>query len=67
MTARRPNAGRDLRREIERATDELSWAAWSTLTGDELDQLSTGLGQIADEVIAAREIPFPNPMGLTRR
>lgn len=54
-------AGRQLRSEIERRTDELAARSY----GDaDLDGLTEQLAPLARSVLDAGVLPFPNPMGL---
>jgi len=57
-------AGRRLRSEIERRTDELSAPPYRVLGHERLDVLLGVLGPAGDTVASAGEISFPNPMGL---
>ena len=57
-------AGTELHRSIEELTDELASPAFNALSSGERDILQAGLGEVADAVLAAGAIPFPNPIGL---
>ena len=59
-------AGRTLRDEIERRTDELAAVPYARLATDDLDRMLAELGPAAARVAAEGEIAFPNPMGLPR-
>lgn len=56
-------AGRRLRSEVERRTDELCAPPYRVLD-ERLDELLDVLGRAAEAVVSAGEILFPNPMGL---
>jgi hypothetical protein len=57
-------AGRGLRLSIEQLTDELAAPPFAVLGTAQQTSLWEGLRAIADAVVAAAVIPFPNPMGL---
>ena len=59
-------AGRALRDDIERRTDELAAAPYARLPVDDLARLRDLLGAAAGRIAVADEIPYPNPMGLPR-
>lgn len=51
---------------VEQITDELALQPYRDgLTDDDLELLTTLLGQIARPLVASGVIPFPNPIGLT--
>ncbi len=56
--------GRELHRSIEELTDELAAPAFSALSSGEQLILEAGLSEVAQAVLAAGAIPFPNPVGL---
>lgn len=58
--------GRALRAEIERRTDELAIEPYVRIADEDFRQLLAALATAAEEVVASREILFPNPMGLPR-
>jgi len=60
------SAGRALRERVEADTDVLAAGAYAGLSDDELDALGRDLRSLADRVLAAEVIRFPNPMGLPR-
>ncbi|HEX5945984.1 MAG TPA: hypothetical protein VFY82_06885, partial [Acidimicrobiales bacterium] len=60
------DAGRALRDDIERRTDELAARPYTRLAADDLDALLAALGPAAARIADAGEIAFPNPMGLPR-
>jgi hypothetical protein len=60
-------AGSELRREIERQTDQLAGSAFSTLGLDGSAELVDRLRPLADLIVGAGVIPFPNPIGLPAR
>lgn len=60
------DAGRALRDDLERRTDELAAAPFSDTDSDELSRLLTVLDPAIARIAAAGEITFPNPMGLPR-
>jgi hypothetical protein len=57
-------SGRDLRSTIEHQTDELALVPFSALGEGGIDTLLGFLDPAARRVAAAKEISFPNPMGL---
>lgn len=57
------DAGRALRHHVEQRTDELSWRSIERAMGDP-DEVVRRLAPVADAVIDAAIISFPNPMGL---
>ncbi len=60
--------GRDLRARIEAQTDAVALQPWTDgLTEAGFDLVPTLLRPIADAVIEAGILPFPNPIGLTSR
>ncbi len=59
-------AGRALRERVEADTDALAAGAFAGLPDDELDALGRDLRALADRVLSAEIIRFPNPMGLPR-
>ena len=59
-------AGRALRDDLERRTDELALAPFVGTDPDEVDRLLTVLDPAVARVAAAGGIAFPNPMGLPR-
>jgi hypothetical protein len=59
-------AGRALRDDIERRTDELAATPYAVVAGDELRRLRDLLRTAAARIAVAGEIPYPNPMGLPR-
>lgn len=59
-------AGRAVRADIERRTDELAARPYARLATGDLDRLLTVLGPAASRIAAAGEVVFPNPMGLPR-
>src|ERR1700722_12252824 len=56
--------GSELRRSIEALTDQLAPPPFTVLSSAELATLDAGLREVAVAVLAAGEIPFPNPIGL---
>jgi hypothetical protein len=59
---RATDEGRQARAEIERDTDRLSLAFVARVRG--LDAVARALGAVTDRVNDAREIPYPNPIGV---
>jgi hypothetical protein len=59
-------AGRALRARVEQETDVLAEPAFEPLDADERAALSASLAGLAERVISADTVPFPNPMGLPR-
>jgi len=59
-------AGRGLRKRVEAGTDALAAGAFAGLSDDEVDALGRDLWSLADRVLSAEVIRFPNPMGLPR-
>jgi hypothetical protein len=59
-------AGAALRVRLEADTDRLAAGPYAVLTDDVRAALVTQLRPVAEAVIAAGLVPFPNPMGLTR-
>lgn len=57
-------AGRDLRDQIERRTDELAIEPYLHLGQERVDVLLALLAPAAEWIAASGEITFPNPMGL---
>lgn len=57
-------AGRELRSEIERRTDELAVAPYAAMGEAGVESLQQLLTPAARQVMASGEILFPNPMGL---
>lgn len=57
--------GRDARLSFEATTDRLARAATDHL-GDRVEAVLATLDLVARAVVAAGEIPYPNPMGLPR-
>lgn len=57
-------AGRALREDVERRTDQLSAAALSVLDVLEVEDLLTALRHGSAVVASSGELMFPNPMGL---
>jgi hypothetical protein len=57
-------AGRELRAEIERRTDELAVAPIAAIGPERIDTLLAALSPAALQISKSGEIPFPNPMGL---
>lgn len=57
-------AGRDRRNAIEQRTDELALAPYTALGDEHIDALLRLLRPPAEQIVAAGEIQFPNPMGL---
>lgn len=57
-------AGRHLRADIERRTDELAVAPIAAIGRDRVDALLADLVPAAAAIGQSGEIPFPNPMGL---
>lgn len=55
--------GLEARAELERHTDALAWTVYRSLE-DNGDALVAALEPIGERVLAARLIPFPNPIGL---
>ena len=58
------DAGRDLRAEVERRTDELAVAPYAALGEERVADLIEALAPARERVAASGEISFPNPMGL---
>lgn len=58
------SAGRALRADIEARTDAVAGVPYDTLTAAERDELLALLQPLAAAVVAAGDIPFPNPIGL---
>jgi hypothetical protein len=56
--------GLELRRSVERTTDELAARPFSVLSPGEAAGAHGTLSALAGRVAAGGEIPFPNPMGL---
>lgn len=57
-------AGKQLRIDIERRTDEISLAPYETLTRTGIDELINTLRPAARKIAASGDIRYPNPMGL---
>ncbi len=58
--------GRSLKVRIEAATDRLAAGPYRVLDDDGHQRLLAGVRGLADRIVAAEVLPFPNPMGLTR-
>ena len=56
--------GTELHRSIEALTDQLAHPPFTVLSSAELATLDAGLREVADAVLVAGQIPFPNPIGL---
>ena len=56
--------GHRLHEDVERRTDELAAQPYATLSPEEVGTVIRGLRAVARRVVAAGEIPFPNPIGL---
>jgi hypothetical protein len=59
-------AGHDLRRRIERRTDELAAGPFEELDDDGVTDLTAQLRRVARPIATSGDIPFPNPVGLPR-
>lgn len=57
-------AGRELRAEVERRTDELAAAPWAALGTEERDRLADLLGPLWVEVLGAGVLPAENTLGI---
>jgi hypothetical protein len=57
-------AGRALRAEVERRTDELAAAPWAALGMEERDRLADLLGPLWVEVLGAGVLPAENTLGI---
>lgn len=57
-------AGRELRTDIERRTDELAMTAISVIGREQIDMLLAAMTAAAALISGSGEIPFPNPIGL---
>ena len=60
-------AGRSVKQDIEKRTDELAWSAYAELSPDDLNALADALRPIARAVVQAGDIPLDAPMGLNLR
>jgi hypothetical protein len=60
------DAGRDLRRRIERRTDELAAGPFDDLDDEGAADLTAQLRRVARPIATSGDIPFPNPVGLPR-
>lgn len=60
-------AGRVVKDEVERRTDELAAAAYVDLSDAELDQLLAAIRPLARAVIRGGDLPLDSPMGLDLR
>ena len=60
-------AGRELKDEIERRTDELAAAAYTSLGESETETLAAALHPLATAIVQAGDIPLDSPMGLNLR
>lgn len=58
------DAGRDLRSDVERRTDELAVVPYLGLGEERVADLLEALAPARDRIAASGEISFPNPMGL---
>jgi hypothetical protein len=59
-------AGRRLREDVERRTDELAAAPYRQLPAADVDRLLALLAPAAARIAASGDIWYPNPMGLPR-
>jgi len=59
-------AGRTLRDDTERRTDELAAQPYDALSDDEAERLVESAAGLAEPIVSSGAIPFPNPMGLPR-
>jgi hypothetical protein len=57
-------AGADLRREVERKTDELAARPWTALGAAGAERLAELAGPPSATIVATGALPFPNPIGL---
>jgi hypothetical protein len=60
------DAGRDLKKRIEDATDRLALSALDALDDEEVERLFQALTPITRKVVAAGDVPAATPMGLGR-
>ncbi|MFL6127964.1 MAG: SCO6745 family protein [Mycobacteriales bacterium] len=58
------SAGRSARREIEEHTDRLAFGPYEALGGRRCDQLLAALHRLAQRVVDAGGVPWPNPIGV---
>lgn len=58
------DAGRGLRSEIERRTDEFAVAPYAAVGDEGIESLLRSLEPAAGRIVSSGEILFPNPMGL---
>jgi hypothetical protein len=58
--------GAELRERIETRTDELALAPWAALGAEKTEEFGTLMKGLIDTILAEEELPYPNPMGLTR-
>ena len=56
----------DLRAEIEAATDAAAEAPWQALGRSRTDRLAQLLDPLVDCITSAREMPYPNPIGVPK-
>jgi hypothetical protein len=63
---RATDAGRDVRRLVERATDAAARVLFAGAPAGTLDRLVEGLDPLAAEIAASGVIPYPNPIGVPR-
>jgi hypothetical protein len=63
---RATDAGRDLRRLVERATDAAARVLFAGTPAGTIDRLVEGLDPLAAEIAASGVIPYPNPIGVPR-
>jgi hypothetical protein len=57
-------AGRAARLDIERHTDRLALGPYAALGAERCDRLLDALHRLAERVVAAGEVPWPNPIGV---
>lgn len=57
-------AGRQMRAEIEAQTDRLAVVPYASLGTDRIERLMSDMDPMVDQILAANDITFPNPMGL---
>jgi len=57
-------AGREVRAEVERATDRAAFECWRELGTDAMATVAAALQGAAATIARSGLIPFPNPMGL---
>ncbi len=60
------DAGRELKQQIEDATDRLALSALEALSDAEVESLFAALTPITRKVVAAGDLPAATPMGLGR-